>query len=299
LEVVQRADVAVERAVQRGEMRLQALARKAEDQVGRRSQSAAAHVHLRLPVGLEFECRALHVAKHVLVERLHGLVQHERAAHLLERLDDPVRLVLAGGCIDERGPSVGALHLADEARDLNVALDRAVVRVGDAQCSHRRRLGLDHLRDVADLFLHPLDREIVQLRIPLRALRAERAPKRAAAVGLDHRRELAVEELVLNTGQPGRGYFVDLLVTCPGFIAHRVPIAIAVQRRWDRHPPKALLGQKELDVLGGEKITLAEHVRVDLAAVVEPRDLALRFERDIRASHDHQRVGLHALRRMT
>ncbi len=194
--------------VQAVQVGLERFAGQAQDEVGDRLQPAPAHVDLERLVGIELDGVALDLAQHVLVQRLHGLIQHERAGDLLDRLDDALGPVLAGGRVDEGGPAEFALHFADVARDLDVALEHAVVRIRDAQRAHLGRAVADHARDVVDLLLHALDVEVVDLGVPGRALGAEGAGEGAAPVGLDHRREAAVEELVLDAGEPGGGDLV-------------------------------------------------------------------------------------------
>ena len=147
-------------------------------------------------------------------------------------------------------------------------------------------------RDVIDLLLHPLDREVVDLRVPARALRAERAAERAPAVGLDHRRQLSVKELVLDPGEPRRGNFVHRLVPFPRLVANRHAVGIAIERGRDRQRTQRTLRpscfHEEPDDFSGEEIRFAQDVQVDLGVPVEVVDLPFRFERDVRAAYDNQ-----------
>src|SRR6185369_3884891 len=138
----------------------------------------------RLRIGVGADVLALDVDEGVLVERLHRLVDHQRAIDLLERLDDALRAVLAGGGINVRGPTVFRLRLTDVAGDLDVALEHAVIRVGDAQKPHRRAARADLASDVVDLFAQPILGEVVHFGVPAHTLDTEGAGERTSAVGL-------------------------------------------------------------------------------------------------------------------
>src|SRR5206468_11874395 len=114
------------------------------------------------------------------------------AAHLLHGLDYAVGAVLARRGVNEGRPGELALHLADIPRDLDVPFEHPVVGVRNPERSHIRRKLLDTLRDIATFFLDSLYVEVMHLRVVPGTLHAKRAGERAAAVGLDHRRELTV-----------------------------------------------------------------------------------------------------------
>ena len=138
----------------------------------------------------------------------------------------------------------------------------------------------DAAGDVLDLLLHAARGEVVDLRVPAHALHAEGAGERAAAVGLDHRRELAVEELVLNAGQPGRRDVVDLLLAVPHLGAHRSPSGARNRQEGISPSPQSSTptcrrrGYRRTTSVA-EEVALAEHVDVDLRVRVEVVDLPL------------------------
>ena len=103
LEVGDLAQTRVEQLPDRPHVPLRRFSRQPQDQIGIGAQPAAAHMNLQLFVGFDLDGLPLDVAQHVLIQRLHGLVKHQRAAHLLDRLDDPVRTILAGGGVDISG----------------------------------------------------------------------------------------------------------------------------------------------------------------------------------------------------
>lgn len=278
---------------------LEALLGQPQDQVRGGAQATPAHVHLDLLVGLELDVRAIDVAQHLVVEGLDRLVENQRAVHLLHRLDDPIGAVLARRRIDERGPAIAPLHLADVPGDLDVALVHAVVGIGDAQRAHVGRALVVDPRDVLDLLAHALLIEVVDLAVEPGALHTEGAAERAAAVGLDHGGELAVEELVHDPRQIGRGDLVHGLVPGQGLATLDGPIRGAPDARgqlaFEERGQRALHVEIGTHELAGEEIALAAGVHVQVGVGLDVGDLAVGLDRQVRAPHDRQDLGVDGL----
>src|SRR5205807_7162159 len=128
-------------------------------------------------------------------------------------------------------PAVELLVFAEIPVELRVALEHAIVGVGNAQRVHHRRQLRDPVGDVKYLLAHSLLTEIMHLGIPARPLTAESAGKRTAAIGFDDRSELAIEELIQNASSPRRRDGVDFLMSVPGRGTRDTAVRPAVERR--------------------------------------------------------------------
>ena len=109
----------------------------------------------------------------------------------------------------------GIRFMAENSRSL--ALEIVIMASSCVPATHMETSGAaltasDLLPLLRDGTVHGLA-EVMNFRVPVRSLHAEGASERAPSIGLDHGRQLAVEELVLDPGQPRRRNLVNFPMT--------------------------------------------------------------------------------------
>jgi hypothetical protein len=149
---------------------------------------------------------------------------------------------------------------------------------------------------ILDLLAHAADFEIVHLGVPMGALDAEGAGERTAAIGLDHRRQAAVEKFILDSGQPWRGDFLDLAMAGTNRVDDNFALRRAIGRGFefalaeflDREPA---IGEGVNQRIGAE-IAFSQEIDVDLGMAFEILALAIGLERNVGSAHDGEDAGI-------